>query len=100
AQLHARSPIHHLKNAALVPLDLNTGIHDGHTGSVPIHHTLDAFNAVAATLGLPGVSQSRINALSQVLAPPVSPVEDPAYERRIHLREEAGLARVTIFEGG
>lgn len=100
AEIRARSPLYHLANSVTVPLDLNAGIHDGHTGSVPIHHTLDAFNAVAAALGLPGVSQSRINALSQVLAPAVPPVDDPDYERRIHLREKAGLARVTVFEGG
>jgi len=100
AELHARSPLFHLGNATPVPLDLSAGVHDGHTGSVPIHHTIDAFNAVAAKLGAPTVSQSRINALSQELIPPVPPVIDPQYERRIHLRERAGLARVTIFEGG
>lgn len=100
AELRARSPLFHLGNAAGLPLDLNAGIHDGHTGSVPIHHTLDAFNVVAAAVGAPGVSQSRINALSQELAPPEHATDDPEYERPIHLRETAGNARVTIFEGG
>ena len=100
AELRARSPLFHMGGATTVPLDLNAGIHDGHTGSVPIHHTLDAFNAVAAALNAPAVSQSRINALSQELTPPQPAAEDPDYELRIHLREKAGLARVTIFEGG
>lgn len=99
-QYHLRSPVHHLAHAAGVPLDLNAGIHDGHTGSVPIHHTLDAFNAVAMANGDPGITQSRINALSQEWAPPEAPVDDPAYARRIHLRAESGKARATIFEGG
>ena len=100
AELRARSPLFHLANAAGVPLDLNEGVHDGHTGSVPIHHTLDAYNAVAAAQGAPVIAQSRINALSQELVPPAAPVEDVTYGRHIHLREQAGMARVTIFEGG
>lgn len=100
AEIRARSPLFHLGNATTVPLDLNAGIHDGHTGSVPIHQTLDAFNAVAAALNAPQISQSRINALSQELTPQELPAADPEYSRAIYLRERAGLARVTIFEGG
>lgn len=99
-QLRLRSPIHFMANAADLPLDINTGVHDGHTGSVPIHHSIDAFNVIAETLGLPGVSQSRINALSQEWIPAAPPVIDPNYERPIHLRETAGKARITVFEGG
>lgn len=44
-----RSPITYLYvKSALPPLDINAGIHDGHTGSVPISHSLKAFNAIAA----------------------------------------------------
>lgn len=99
-QLRFRSPLYFLAAAKDLPLDINAGVHDGHTGSVPIHHSLDAFNVIAETLGLPGVSQSRINALSQEWVPTGPPVVDPDYERPIHLREEAGKARITIFEGG
>jgi len=99
-ELHARSPVFHLARARDVPLDLAAGIHDGHTGSVPIHHTLDAFNAVARAVGGETVPQSAINALSQRIVPPEPPVTDPNFERAIHLRAEAGKARVTIFEGG
>lgn len=99
-QLHLRSPRYFLTNATGVALDINTGVHDGHTGSVPIHHSLDAFNVIAETLGVPGVSQSRINALSQEWIPVEAPVVDPTYQRAIHLREVAGKARITVFEGG
>ena len=99
-QLHERSPLFYIANARSIPLDLNAGVHDGHTGSVPIHHTLDAYNAVAQALDKQGIPQSTINALSQGIVPPVAPVEDPTYGRRIHLRESAGRCRVTIFEGG
>jgi dipeptidyl aminopeptidase/acylaminoacyl peptidase len=98
-QLRLRSPIYFMANAVDVPLDINTGIHDGHDGSVPIHHSIDAFNVIAETLGVPGVSQSRINALSQEWAPAQPPVVDHNYERPIHLREVAGKARITVFEG-
>jgi len=99
-QLRIRSPLYFLSGATSLPLDINTGIHDGHTGSVPIHHSLDAFNILAETLGLPGVSQSRINALSQEWVPAAPPVLDPNYERGIYLREAAGKARITVFDGG
>jgi hypothetical protein len=35
-ELTMRSPVRHLAKAADVPLDINTGIHDGHIGSVPV----------------------------------------------------------------
>ncbi len=99
-EILARSPLYHIANARDIPLDLNAGVHDGHTGSVPIHHTLDAYNEVAKAVGDAGVSQSAINALSQEIVPPEAPTADPTYGRRIHLRESAKKARVTIFEGG
>jgi poly(3-hydroxybutyrate) depolymerase len=100
AEIVARSPLHHLANAVTVPLDLNAGIHDGHTGSVPIHHTLDAFNVVAAAAGTPVIPQSQINALSQEVVPPNATHPDSDYGRAIHFRASSRLARVTIFEGG
>jgi acetyl esterase/lipase len=100
AQLRLRSPLYFLSAAKNLPLDINAGIHDGHTGSVPIHHSLDAFNVIAETLGLPGVSQSRINALSREQVANAPSLIDDAYERAIHLREVAGETRVTLFEGG
>ena len=48
AQYRARSPLTYLHPGIRTPLDINAGILDGHTGSVPISHTLRAFNAVAA----------------------------------------------------
>lgn len=100
AQIHARSPLFHMANAKDIPLDLNAGLHDGHTGSVPIHHTLDAYNAVAAARGAVTIPQSTINALSQEIVPPEAPAVDPTYDRRLHLRAQTGPVRVTIFEGG
>ncbi|NQT52694.1 prolyl oligopeptidase family serine peptidase, partial [bacterium] len=47
AEYRRRSPLLHLAAAKGLPLDLNAGIHDGHTGSVPVSHTLRAFNVLA-----------------------------------------------------
>ena len=51
-QYEARSPINHIQGAAGLALDIATGRYDGHDGnSVPIHHSLDAFNVVADAVG-------------------------------------------------
>lgn len=42
-----RSPLTWLGNAKGVKLHINAGIYDGHKGSVPISHSLLAFNEVA-----------------------------------------------------
>ena len=46
-QYKKRSPLTWLHMASKVPLDINAGITDGHTGSVPISHSLKAFNLLA-----------------------------------------------------
>lgn len=100
-ELRKRSPLFALREAEHVPpLDLNEGIHDGHTGSVPIHHTLDAFNAVAGKYGAPPVPQVLIDQLSLERVPGEGPEQDATYGRQLYLRRTAGPSRVTIFEGG
>lgn len=104
-QYRLRSPLTHLHRAGRVPLDLAAGVHDGHSGSVPIRHTLEAFNAVASTVGAPPVSNEEIAQLSRTggrLNQPQSSdqVVDPTFGRAIYLRRHAGPSRVTIFEGG
>ena len=46
-QCRRRSAATYLEQARGVRLDINAGIHDGYTGSVPVSHTLNAFNLVA-----------------------------------------------------
>ncbi len=104
-QYRLRSPKTWLHRAVDVPLDLAAGVHDGHTGSVPIRHTLDAFNLVARAQGLPGVTEKEIAELSRPEGRLESPrpgdqPDDPSFGRAIYLRRTAGKARVTIFEGG
>ena len=104
-QYRLRSPKTWLDRAVEVPLDLAAGVHDGHQGSVPIRHTLDAFNLVAAAQGRPVVTEEEIVQLSRpdgrLEQPQASDREkDPSLGRAIYLRRTSGQARVTIFEGG
>ncbi len=104
-QYRLRSPQTWLRRAVGLPLDLNTGIHDGHTGSVPVRQTLEAFNVVACAGGHKAISEDEIERLSDADGRLESPKpsdleEDETYGRAIHLRRHAGPCRVTVFEGG
>ncbi len=104
-QYGLRSPNTWIAGAVNVPLDLAAGIHDGHTGSVPIGQTIDAFNLVAREQGLPEVSPAEIGQLSRPDGRLANPLPsdlqpDEEFSRTIYLRRTAGKARVTIFEGG
>lgn len=104
-QYRLRSPLTHLARASATPIDISAGIQDGHAGSVPIAHTLNAFNEIAKAAGDPPVSPAEIAQLSKKngrLAKPMpsDQVTDDTFGRAIYLRRHAGKARVTIFEGG
>ncbi len=105
AEYRDRSPLTWLAGAAALPLDLSAGIHDGHQGSVPVRHTLDAYNAVARAVGGEPVSANEMAQLSlphgRLAHPrPSDQVSDETFGRDLWLRREAGRCRVTIFEGG
>ena len=111
AEYRARSPLTFLGNPKLaevnLPLDILAGIFDGHTGSVDIRHSIDAFNAVAKTAGAPTVTEAEIKELSDgngfgrlSSKQAADCEEDAALGREIHLRRTAGRSRLTIFEGG
>lgn len=101
-QYKMRSPITYLKNAVTLPLDINAGITDGHTGSVPISHSLRAFNLLA--LENDRISTDDINYfVEKAQVPPhlSSDTVDPSYGSKPPLfRRISGNARITIFEGG
>ena len=107
ADYESRSPLAHLARAKGVALDLAAGQLDGHAdnGPVPISHTLNAFNAIATAVGGTSVSEQEIAELSRVdgyLGTPLpsDTVGDDLFGRKLYLRRTAGLARVTIFQGG
>ncbi len=105
AELEARSPITHLANARDVALEIAAGRHDGHKGSVPVRHSLNAFNVIANTLGAELVSDAETEQMSRVdghldQPRPSDQVSDASFDTEIFLRRQAGRARVTIFEDG
>lgn len=104
-ELRARSPITHLANARDVALHIAAGRHDGHKGSVPIDHSLRAFNAIARANGADEITEPEIEQMlrpdGHLEAPTATDtVTDNAFGKQIFLRRTAGRAMVTIFEGG
>lgn len=102
AEYRRRSPLTYLRKADGVALDINAGIHDGHTGSVPVSHSLYAFNEVAR-------KKDRIDPedilymVQQEDIPPAlkGSLRDETYGDKTPLfRKTSGKARVTLFEGG
>lgn len=102
AEYRHRSPLFHLAAAQGVPLDINTGIHDGHTGSVPVSHSLRAFNVLASPDKQ--VSAEDIAFMVRERKIPAALAAetqlDPEREKTTLFRRASGNARVTVFEGG
>ena len=102
ADARHRSPLSWLKHAAAVPLDINHGIDDGRSGSVPFSQSLKAWNAVVPESAR--LKDSDISAYYETRTPPTDigkPAEDALYGKRTPLfRLAHGNARVTIFQGG
>jgi len=103
ARYRRRSPLTHLPKAkGIVPLDINAGIFDGHKGSVPISHSLLAFNAVAEKPDL--LSKSLIDEFVGTAKVPkelIQSIKDASYgKKKILFRRISGNVRVTIFDGG
>ncbi len=104
-QYRMRSPVSVLGRAVDLPLDLNHGIHDGYKGSVPVWHSLTAFNVVAKAVGGTPVSEAEMAQVGRENGrldhpTPTDQIDDPAYGRAIYLRRTAKNARVTLFDGG
>ncbi len=96
----ARSPVTYLAGAKSVNLDIATGIHDGHTGSVPVSHAIRAFNTVVPPAALAEPDIEFICRTRRVPDALCSEWTDPAYTRKIHFRKVSGNTRLTLFEGG
>jgi len=98
-----RSPLSWLANAKGIPVDINTGIHDGHTGSVPVSHAILAFNVLAKPEDRISDEDIRIIVNEERVPEHLQTKEqDPSYGagHAIYLRRQSGNARLTIFEGG
>ena len=102
-QYRRRSPVTWLANAKNVNLDINAGIHDGHKGSVPISHSLVAFNTIADPKDRLTDAQIKHFVEKEAVPPELKkPVVDKTYPRTRPplFRRASGKTRVTIFEGG
>ncbi len=101
SQYEARSPVTHLANAT-APLDINAGINDGHTGSVPISHSLNAFNLLASPADQIPEDDIKFFVEKAEVPPHLKePISDGAYGTKIPLfRRTSNNVRVTIFNGG
>ncbi len=104
AEYKARSPLFHLHRVGELPVELCAGVRDGKTGSVPIQHTLKAFNVIAEAGKFATISPQEMDELwtaGRLKRPQASDLaDDPHWPRQILLRRFAGSARVTIFDGG
>lgn len=101
-QYRRRSASGWLARAVGVPVDIQTGIHDGHRGSVPVSHSLNAFNALA---GKGDAVDKKL--IGEMTASAAVPDEvrflgtDSLYPQHpVVFRRVSGNVRVTLFEGG
>lgn len=97
-----RSPLTYLKHAKGVTLHIHAGITDGHTGSVPISHSLLAFNEVADPNDQLSEAEIRFFVEQSDVPPDLkADISDPSYGSKKPLfRRKSGKAAVTIFKGG
>ena len=91
-----------LENAKGLPVDINAGIFDGHKGSVPVSHSLKAFNVLSDSSGR--VTEAEISLMTEK---PEVPEEllfkgmDPLYKKwNVLFRRISQNSRVTLFQGG
>jgi len=105
-QYRKRSPLRRLGRAAGLAIDINTGIRDGHQGSVPIEQSLRAFNVLARVNRQPEKMLSREQIDTMTRAATVPPrltkhKQDELHrQHKVLFRRTAGPARVTVFDGG
>ncbi len=104
ADYRDRSPVFQLDRVGDLPVSIWAGVDDGHSGSVPIRHSLAAFNSIAAAHGDVVISEIEIGELSRakrLSAPQLSDQEsDPALGKTLLLRRHSGESVITIFDGG
>lgn len=101
-QYRRRSPIHFLRLAQGLPLDINTGIQDGHTGAVPVSHSLRAFNQLAAPADR--IAEADIEAITRDAKIPAHLANAnklaESRAKTVLFHRASGAARVTVFDGG
>ena len=98
-----RSPLTYLGAAKDVTIiDIGTGIYDGHRGSVPVSHAINAYNLLASPADR--ISQADMDFIVKKAAIPehlkYKGADDPAYgPYKVLLRKVSGKVRLTVFRG-
>jgi pimeloyl-ACP methyl ester carboxylesterase len=107
AEYGRRSPLFILAQAKGIPIAIDSGLRDGHDGaSVPLSHTLRAFNELAKANGHDDkmLSEEDIQTLTQEARIPEhlagEKEEEAGREHAVLFRRYAGPVRVTVFDGG
>ncbi|HEO71284.1 MAG TPA: hypothetical protein ENN80_08475 [Candidatus Hydrogenedentes bacterium] len=101
-----RSPVFWLDRAKGLAIDIQAGIHDGHEGSIPVDHTLRAFNILARANGYTEavVAFEDIDFMRREGRVPHhlshERVDEPGRAHAVLFRRQAGAVRVTLFDGG
>ena len=102
AEYRRRSPKTYLNRARGVNLHINAGIRDGHEGSVPISHSLNAFNQLAERKDR--VSKADIAYFVDKAEVPEAlrnKIMDVSYgDKQPLFRRNSGSTTLTIFDGG
>lgn len=97
-----RSPLTYLQNACGLPLDISTGIHDGHSGSVPVSQAIHAYNLLAAPEDRISDEDIEYMVIKELVPEHLRwPDQDPAFGGyTVYLRKQSRLVRLSLFEGG
>jgi dienelactone hydrolase len=103
AEARKRSPLAYLSAARRLPVSIHVGIHDGHTGSVPVSHSLRAFNMLAAPEDR--LSEEQIRWFTEKRAVPTELAaqreDDSTYGKKTVLfRRRSQNVTLTVFDGG
>ncbi len=107
AECIKRSPLTYLPKAKgqIGPFSINVGIHDGHTGSVPVSQSLNAFNALADEKDRFSAKQIRFitskQRIPKALRKKITLKLAPLFEEKpVLLHRKSGNVEITIFDGG
>ena len=98
-----RSALTPRAGAAGLPLDISTGIHDGHRGSVPVSQAMNAFNLLARPEDRFSGEEIEAIVRTETIPPHLAAHEtEPLYgeEHPLLLRRVSGSVRLNLFEGG
>lgn len=107
SEYRRRSPLFCLEAASGVPIDIQTGILDGHGGrAVPVDQALRAFNVLVEANGLPEkkLSPEEIGSITREARLPsfltAETDNEPGRQYPVLFRRNAGLVRLTIYDAG